>query len=343
MNPALLAIGDSSRHMIQILQLLDERRLSLSLAINRLELTYLAGLCILWQELNLGRGSKIVKEHRSMLLSVKKQIETESSAAASEFRVLSHLIISTDSQQSIKIKEALQTSQSRIEANLKSKQSKDAVLSRRKTIADMSVANDSAHKAHQRAAAVEHSQSLNRPKSADLSSGINVDYYPFNAGSHRSMSTTDVSKMALSAAEWECILSDLDHGSLNIFNGIYGGQECPTQYSANTSGSSGYSPQHTVSGYAPIMNQQVRLSPQDTSSEAWSACSSGDIGYVHEGVPYVPLENGFNGDDVLAFDEFDLPQSLQIVDAAKGVVVPANEEAYIDLGFYDGWDRPLMV
>jgi hypothetical protein len=343
MNPALLTISDSSKHIIQILQLLDERRLSLSLAINRLEVAYLSGLGILWQDMTLERGSKLVQESRNLLLDVKVQLEPESNAAATEFRILSNLITGADSQRSMKIKKALQTSQSRAEVGPDPKSAKDGVLSRRNTISNMNAAHRSPQQTRQRPGAMEPPQTMSRPKSVDLSSGINVDYYPLNADSLRSVSTTDVSRMALSAAEWESILSDLDHGNLNIFNGIYGGQDRADQPSSHDSIDNGYSPLQTASAYTPTMQQHVRLSPQDTSSEAWSACSSGDISYVHDGVPGYPAENGLNTEDVLSFRDFDLPHSLQMVDAVKGIMIPSADEDFVDLGIFDGWDRSLMA
>lgn len=344
MNPALLTISDSSKHIIQILQLLDERRLSLSLAINRLEVAYLSGLGILWQDMALERGSKLVQESRSLLLDVKAQLETESNTAATEFRILSNLITSVDSQRSMKIKKALQTSQSRTEVGSEPKPAKDGVPSRRNTISNLSAAHVSSQQAHQRPGIMDPPQTMSRPKSFDLSSGVNVDYYPLDADSLRSMSSANVSKMALSAAEWECILSDLDHGNLNIFNGIYGGQERAGQLSSHSTIDSSYSPHQTASAYAPIMQQQhVRLSPQDTSSEAWSACSSGDISYVHDGVPGYSTANGLNTDDVLTFKDLDSPQSLQMAEAVRGIMIPSADEDFVDLGLFDGWDRSLMA
>lgn len=343
MHPALLTISDSSKHIIQILQLLDERRLSLSLAINRLEVAYLSGLSILWQDMSLERSSKLVQESRNLLLDVKVQLEPESNTAATEFRILSNLITGADSQRSMKIKKALQTSHSRAEVGPEPKPAKDGVLSRRNTIPNLSTAHRSPEHTRQRPGAMEPPQTISRPRSFDLSPGVNVDYYPLNADSLRSVSTTDVSKMALSAAEWECILSDLDHGNLNIFNGIYGGQERADQPTSHGPIDNDYSPHQTVSAYAPIMQQHVRLSPQDTSSEAWSACSSGDVSYVHDGVSGYPAENGLNTDDVLSFKDFDLPQSLQMAEAVKGIMIPSADEDFVDLGIFDGWDRSLMA
>lgn len=343
MNPALLTVSDSSKHIIQILQLLDERRLSLSLAVNRLEVAYLSGLGILWQDMTLERGSKLVQESRSLLLDVKVQLEPESNTAATEFRILSNLITGADNQRSLKIKKALQTSISRAERGSEAKPAKDGMLSRRNTISNLNAAHRSSQQTCQRPGTMEPPQTMSRPRSFDLSSGVNVDYYPLNADSLRSVSTTDVSKMSLSAAEWECILSDLDHGNLNIFNGIYGGQEGADQPSSQGPIDNSYSPHQTATAYAPIMQQHVRLSPQDTSSEAWSACSSGDISYVHDGVPGYPAENGINTDDVLSFKDFDLPQSLQMAEAVRGIMIPSADEDYVDLGIFDGWDRSLIA
>src|SRR5467141_1261126 len=87
-SPSILALSDSSKHIIQILQLLDERRMSLSFCVNRTELIFLSGLGLLWQTIGLERNSKLVKESRNSLSAVVDQLKAESSEAAAEFGVI---------------------------------------------------------------------------------------------------------------------------------------------------------------------------------------------------------------------------------------------------------------
>lgn len=338
MHPAILTVCDASKHIIQILQLLDERRLSLSLALNRLEIVYLSGLGLMWQNMHLERGSKLVQDSRKMISAAKAQLESESTAAATEFRTLFSITTGGDST-------ATQESQTRSEADLDDRSKKINALYRRKTISNCSPAQKQPQNIPQRVGAMDPPQAISRHKSFDLSQDINVDYYPVNVEAIRSMSCTDVSKMALSAAEWECILSDLDHGSSNIFNGIYGGQDCASQQSPHSSTSiSGYSPQHSTSVYVPVMQQAARLSPHDTASEAWSACSSGDMSHMLESVPGYPSDNGLGGtDDYSTIKEYELQQSLHMVDPVKGIMIPSTEEDYVDLGIFEGWDHSLMA
>jgi hypothetical protein len=95
-SPSVLALSDSSKHIIQIFQLLDERRLCLSVSINRKELLFFSGLGLLWQTMGLKRDSKLVRESRKLLYIVLKQLEPESFAAATEFGILANILVPLD-------------------------------------------------------------------------------------------------------------------------------------------------------------------------------------------------------------------------------------------------------
>lgn len=352
----MLTVSDASKHIIQVLQLLDERSLSLSLTINRLELAYLSGLGILWQNMGLKRDSKLVQESRKMISGVKAQLASESTAVATEFRMLSHIINGSDSPPSGIPQNVVQMLQSRPNVSPSAKSTKADAPSRRNTISGFNPVQKRPSQLSQRAGSRDQANggkgrmdpphTLSKHKSFDLSSGAtNVDYYPVNADAVRSMSTTDVSKMALSAAEWECILSDLDQGSLNIFNGIYGGQDCAGQTSPFSSvNTSGRNPQQSASPHAPVVQQPVRLTPHDTSSESWSASSSGDVSHVHDSASSYPSEDGAGSSDhAISIKNYGFPQSLHMVDPVKGIMMPSAEEDFVDLGLFDGWDRSVIT
>ncbi|OKL64488.1 hypothetical protein UA08_00870 [Talaromyces atroroseus] len=339
-----------------MMTLLDERTLSLSLSINRLEVVYLSGLGILWQNTSLKRDSKLVQESRKIVSAVKTQLALESAAVATEFRILSNIINGADSLPSGVSENVVQTSQSRPNVDTSAKMSKAEAPSRRNTISSFNSTQKQPPQLQQRAGSRDQSNggnvrmdpphTLNKHKSFDLSSDTtNVDYYPVNPGAARSMSTTDVSKMALSAAEWECILSDLDQGSLNIFNGIYGGQNCAGQAgpfsSVNTTGRN----QHqSPSPHVPVMPQPVRLIPHNTSSGSWSASNSSDVSRVHEIASSYPSEDAVGGaDHATSIKDYGFPQSLHMVDPVKGIMIPSAEEDLVDLGLFDGWDRSLIT
>lgn len=354
MSPAMITVCDASKHIIQVLQLLDERSLSLSLAINRLELVYLSGLGILWQKMSLKRDSKLAQESRKMISVVTAQLGLESNAAATEFRSLSNIMHGADSSPSSgNSRDAVQTVQSRHDdAKHNIKSVKTETLSRRNTISGISPTqqkrppqsqqrNASFDQANGEPSRMDPPHTLSKPRSFDLSADTTgVDYY-VNLDAGRSMSTTDVSKMALSASEWECILSDLDQGSLNIFNGIYGGQDCASQPGPFGSVDiTEFHPHHQSSSspHVPGLQQPVRLIPYDASSEAWSASSTGDVSHVHESMPNYHSEDGLG-----STKDHGFPQSLQMVDSVKGIIIPSTEDDFVDLGLFEGWDRSLIT
>ncbi|KAI0182464.1 fungal-specific transcription factor domain-containing protein [Xylaria flabelliformis] len=60
--PALLATADSSKHIIQIIQLLEERSMSFSFCLNKTDVLVLCGMTLLYQSLELKHDSKLIKD-----------------------------------------------------------------------------------------------------------------------------------------------------------------------------------------------------------------------------------------------------------------------------------------
>lgn len=92
----MLVLSDSSKHILQILQLLDERRLCLSVSINRKELIVMAGIGLLRQFVGVNRDSKLARESQRLLTTVVDQLERESSAAAAEFSAIANRLTCGD-------------------------------------------------------------------------------------------------------------------------------------------------------------------------------------------------------------------------------------------------------
>ncbi|KAJ6181023.1 hypothetical protein N7519_011484 [Penicillium mononematosum] len=95
-SASILALSDSAKHIIQILELLEERRLCLSVCINRKELIFFSGLGLLWQMLDVKNDSKLAKDSQKLLGTVMQYLQSESSAAAAEFGTLSNTLVSLD-------------------------------------------------------------------------------------------------------------------------------------------------------------------------------------------------------------------------------------------------------
>lgn len=90
------ALSDCSTHIIQILELLDERRLCLSFSINRKELIVFSGIGLLWQFLDVKPDRKLSENTQNLLTTVVKQLESESPAAAAEYSAICNTLLSAN-------------------------------------------------------------------------------------------------------------------------------------------------------------------------------------------------------------------------------------------------------
>lgn len=89
----MMAMASSCKHIIQIIQLLDERSLSFSFCLSRDEVLVLSGFGLLFQCLGLEQNSKILKDNGKMLAAVIDTLKKSNSPCASEFeRVASSFV-----------------------------------------------------------------------------------------------------------------------------------------------------------------------------------------------------------------------------------------------------------
>lgn len=82
----MVAVGDAAKHIVQIVQLLDERKLSFSFCLNRNEVLIQAGFGLLFQTLNLDRDGKLIKDCNRLSCTVMDMLDNGTAAGASEFR-----------------------------------------------------------------------------------------------------------------------------------------------------------------------------------------------------------------------------------------------------------------
>ncbi|KAJ4376278.1 DNA-binding transcription factor cat8 [Neocucurbitaria cava] len=85
-SSAVVAVGDACKHIVQIVQLLDERKLSFSFCLNRNEVLVQAGFGLLFQTLNLARDGKLIKDSNRLVCSVMDMLERGNAAGFTEFR-----------------------------------------------------------------------------------------------------------------------------------------------------------------------------------------------------------------------------------------------------------------
>jgi len=82
----MVAVGDACKHIVQIVQLLDERKLSFSFCLNRNEILVQAGFGLLFQTLGLDRDGKLIKDCNRLTCVVIEMLERANAPGAHEFR-----------------------------------------------------------------------------------------------------------------------------------------------------------------------------------------------------------------------------------------------------------------
>ncbi|KAL4914067.1 fungal-specific transcription factor domain-containing protein [Aspergillus aurantiobrunneus] len=360
-SPSVLAIADSGKHIVQILELLDERRLCLSVSINKRELITSSGLGLLWQNIGLKRDSKLVKESQKVLSEVINQLESESSVAATEFSGLAGILVSLDSKHSTTAKpqemsppsqKPLKSPKKQLEAwkarlmgsaSPNNSQQKQEPLSRRNTISGSSPG------------VVD--RQLRSPSWASLppdnfqqQTSMSKNFYNPVLGYDNSQPMscsvpTGPQHGNMSLSDWEFVVSDMDQGYSNIFTGIYGGKECGEDHGPFASLTAEY------------MHKQGQVMPplstsngelQGLSPEAWSASSSSDMAHPQElATRSVYSEESLGSrDDSLSLP--NMPFGLEeragsLLDPLQGVIIPTGDDEIDEFGLVNGWDRRLAV
>lgn len=379
-SPSILAMSNSSKHIIQILQLLDERRLCLSISINRKELVFLSGLGLLWQTLGLKRDSKLVKESQKLLANVVEQLEQESPASASEFTSLASTLVFLDTNQqgvahpkkqsqdmeaptqkpSRSPKKQLQSLKSRFTSSGHREESSKHAASRRNTISGatppilpQSLRSPSwtslPPPQHENISAPQFPSSHGRA-SLDLGSDPRLASSTLGYDYQRTMSASTPSDAtngngAITMADWEYVLSDMDRGYSNIFTGIYGGKECGEDAGPFASITAEYA-QKQNDGSLSIPPPTTEL--HDLSPQAWSA-SSGDFAQCQERAAQSVLS--YSGESMGSSEDTNLhsfadasvhPDDIGLIDPFQAITMPAEGEMD-EFALVNGWDRQLAV
>ncbi len=93
-STSILALADSSKHIIQVVQLLEERKMSFSLCLNKHELLILSGFGLLFQGLDLDSEGKLCKVGERLVTSVVDILNRENAYGAQEFQKVARFMIS---------------------------------------------------------------------------------------------------------------------------------------------------------------------------------------------------------------------------------------------------------
>ncbi|KAI9055570.1 hypothetical protein LZ554_000516 [Drepanopeziza brunnea f. sp. 'monogermtubi'] len=92
-SPSVISLADSSKHIIQIVQLLVERNMSFSFCLNKNETLTICGLGILYQGLDLKQEGKLMKYSQRLVATVVQLLEKANAPGAVDFKRLSFSII----------------------------------------------------------------------------------------------------------------------------------------------------------------------------------------------------------------------------------------------------------
>ncbi|KAL6247856.1 DNA-binding transcription factor cat8 [Rhinocladiella similis] len=97
-SAANIVLAAAGKHILQIMDLLIERRMSYTLPLNKIDLLLNSGLAILWQSLDLEEESKLVKDNQKSLICLTTMIQNESPIVASEFQKMAATFVTLDAR-----------------------------------------------------------------------------------------------------------------------------------------------------------------------------------------------------------------------------------------------------
>ena len=95
---SIVALASSSKHIVQIVQLLEERRMSFSFCLNKNELLLLSGFGLLFQGLDLDRRGKLMQDSERLVCSVIAILERNAAVGSKPFKAIACAMMSVGRQ-----------------------------------------------------------------------------------------------------------------------------------------------------------------------------------------------------------------------------------------------------
>lgn len=95
-TPALISISNSSKHIIQIVELLEERNMTFSFCLNKTDVLVICGMTLLYQTLALRHDSKLSKEGQKLVNRVIGMLVKAKAPGAQDFKRISGMIVRVD-------------------------------------------------------------------------------------------------------------------------------------------------------------------------------------------------------------------------------------------------------
>ncbi|KAK4104129.1 hypothetical protein N658DRAFT_420275 [Parathielavia hyrcaniae] len=94
--PALIAVGESSKHMIQIIQLLEERNMSFSFCLNKADILVLCGMALLYQTLGLKQDSRVLRDNEKLVNAVIKATDKAKAPGCHDLKRVAGMLVTVD-------------------------------------------------------------------------------------------------------------------------------------------------------------------------------------------------------------------------------------------------------
>ncbi|KAK4122409.1 hypothetical protein N657DRAFT_657231 [Parathielavia appendiculata] len=94
--PALIAVGESSKHMIQIIQLLEERNMSFSFCLNKADILVLCGMVLLYQTMGLKQDSKLLRDNEKLVNAVIKAADQAKAPGCYDLKRVAGMLVTVD-------------------------------------------------------------------------------------------------------------------------------------------------------------------------------------------------------------------------------------------------------
>ncbi|KAH7011809.1 fungal-specific transcription factor domain-containing protein [Ilyonectria destructans] len=93
---ALISIGTSSKHIVQIVQLLEERGMTFSFCLNKTDLLVVCGMTLLYQSIDLKHDSKLMLDDERLVNSVIKILGKSKASSALDFKRVAGTLVAVE-------------------------------------------------------------------------------------------------------------------------------------------------------------------------------------------------------------------------------------------------------
>jgi hypothetical protein len=256
-SASLITIADSAKHIVQILELLDERKMHYAFLMNKTELLLASGFSLLWHCMELSQDSKLARDNQKSLSAFTCLLMQDSPSIAAEFQVVARSLVVAESSSppstqspaqtkskmmcdrismpapDLKPKSArrqLQAIASRFSSLTKPHQPRSEETPRRATVPTVDPFFMSSHHRTSSQLSLFSTRSLpvssitspplSHPFMEPTPSTVNLDYLSLDENSLPS-DLNPRKELAGPAVDWSQTFQDMDISSPNMYDGLY--------------------------------------------------------------------------------------------------------------------------